>query len=108
MHPLLLATLLGPLVVLFGLAAQLRHRSHAPSEAERAAGSGVAGLKQLVAAGEWGAALPALLITGGALWMMTFGALVAALVFEHRLTGALMLAAPVWAAARIVRDYRRA
>ena len=108
MHPLLLATLLGPVAVLFGLAAQLRHRSQAPSDAERSAGSGVAGLKQLVAAGEWGAALPPLLITAGALWTMTLGALVAAVVLDHRLTGVLMLAAPVWAAARIVRDYRRA
>lgn len=108
MHPLLLATLLGPLAVLYGLVAQLRQRGHAPSDAERGAGSGVAGLKRLIAAGEWGAALPALLITGGALWTMTLGALVATVVFEQRLTGLLMLAAPVWAAARIVRDYRRA
>lgn len=105
---MLLVTLLGPLAVLFGFAAQLRHRSQAPSDAERTAGAGVAGLKHLVAAGDWAAALPPLLITGGALWTMTFGALVAAVVFEQRLTGVLMLAAPIWAAARIVRDWRRA
>lgn len=108
MHPLLLVTLVGPLLVLFGLAAQLRHRSQAPSDAERGAVAGVAGLKQLVAAGDWPAALPPLLITAGVLWTMTFGAIAAAVVFEQRLTGVLMLAAPIYAAARIVRDWRRA
>ncbi|MBY0277460.1 hypothetical protein K2Z84_19180 [Candidatus Binatia bacterium] len=108
MHPLLLVALLGPLTVLFGFAAQLRHRSQAPSDTERSAAAGVAGLKKLVAAGDWAAALPPLLITGGALWTMTFGAIAAAVVFEQRLTGVLMLAAPIWAVARIVRDWRRA
>ena len=108
MHPLLLVTLLGPLAVLFGLAGQMRHRAHAPSDAERGATAGVAGLKQLVAARDWGAALPPLLITAGALWTMTFGAISAAVVFDQRLTGVLMLGAPIWAAARIVRDWRRA
>lgn len=108
MHPLLLVTLLGPLAALFGLVAQTAHRSHAPSDAERGAAAGVAGLKRLVAAGEWGAVLPPLAITAGLLWTMTFGAIAMAVVFEHRVTGLLMLAAPVWAAARIVRDYRRA
>lgn len=108
MHPLILVTLLGPLVVLFGFAAQLRHRGQVPSDAESSAAAGVAGLKKLVAARDWVAALPPLLITGGALWTMTFGAIVAAVVFDQRLTGVLMLAAPIWAATRIVRDWRRA
>jgi hypothetical protein len=29
-------------------------------------------------------------------------------VFEQRLSGALMLAVPVWAIVRMARDYRRA
>jgi len=107
-HPLLLVTLLGPLATLFGLVAQMVHRSHAPSDAERSAAAGVAGLKRLVAAGEWRAALPPLMITAGLLWTMTFGAIAMAVVFEQRVTGLLMLVAPVWAGLRIVRDYRRA
>lgn len=108
MHPLLLVTLLGPLAVLFGLTAQLRRRGRAPSAAERGAAAGVAGLKRLVAAGDWAAALPPLLITGGLLWTMTFGAIAMVVVFEQRLSGALMLAVPVWAIVRMARDYRRA
>lgn len=108
MHPLLLATLLGPLAVLFGIAGQMRHRSHAPSDAERRAGSGMAGLKHLVQAGDWGAAVPALLITGGSLWTMTLGAITVAVVFEQRVSGLLMLAAPAWVTARMLRDWRRA
>ena len=107
MHPLLSLTLLGPLMTLFGLAGQMVHRGRAPSETERTAGRGIAGLKHLVAAGEWGAALPALLITGGLLWMMTFGALAIAIVFGQRVTGLLMASVPVWLLVRIVRDYRR-
>ncbi|MBM4247020.1 MAG: hypothetical protein FJ148_25045 [Deltaproteobacteria bacterium] len=108
MHPLLLVTLLGPLATLLGLVAQMVHRAHAPSEAERGAAAGVAGLKRLVAAGEWGGALPPLMITAGLLWTMTFGAIAMSVVFEQRVTGLLMLVAPVWAGLRIVRDYRRA
>ena len=107
-HPLLLVTLLGPLVALFGLVGQMAHRAHAPSDTERGAAAGVAGLKRLVAAGDWGAALPPLMITGGLLWTMTLGAIAMAVVFEQRVTGLLMLAVPLWAAGRIVRDYRRA
>ena len=107
-HPLLLVTLLGPLAALFGLVAQVIHRGRAPSDAERGAAAGVAGLKRLLAAGDWSAALPPLLITGGLLWTMTLGAIAMAVVFEQRLSGVLMLAAPVWAGARIVRDWRRA
>lgn len=108
MHPLLLVTLLGPLATLFGLVGQLVHRGHAPSPAERDAAAGVAGLKRLVAAGDWSAALPPLLIAAGLLWTMTFGAIAMAVVFEQRLSGLLMLAAPAWAGTRIVRDWRRA
>jgi hypothetical protein len=106
-HPLLSLTLLGPLMTLFGLVGQMVHRGRAPSEAERAAGGGIAGLKRMIAAREWGAALPALLITGGLLWMMTFGALAIAIAFNQRVTGLLMMSAPLWMLARIVRDYRR-
>jgi hypothetical protein len=106
-HPLLSLTLLGPLATLFGLVGQMVHRGRGPSDAERAAGGGIRGLKRLIAAREWGAALPALLITGGLLWMMTFGALAIAIVFHQRVTGLLMLVVPVAMVARIVRDYRR-
>ena len=83
MHPLIFLTLLGLLAVLFGITGLVVHRGRAPSDVERAAGSGVAGLKRLIAAGDWGAALPALLITGGLLATMLFGALALAVVL-HR------------------------
>lgn len=107
MHPLIFLTLLGLLIVLFGVAGLVFHRSRAPSAVERHAGSGVPGLKRLIAAGDWGAATPALLITGGMLAMMVFGALTLAVVFHQRATGILMLAVPAFAIFRIVRDYRR-
>jgi hypothetical protein len=107
-HPLIFLTLLGLLVTLFGVTGLVIRRGRAPSEAERGAGSGVPGLKRLIASGEWGAALPALLITGGMLSMMVFGALVLAVVLEQRATGLLMLAVVLFMLLRIVRDYRRA
>jgi hypothetical protein len=107
-HPLVTLTLLGPLAALFGLVGQMVHRGRAPSDAERSAGAGVAGLKQLIEAREWGAALPALLISGGLLWTMTCGALAAAFAFEQYLTSALMLVVIAWAIWRIAQDYRRA
>jgi hypothetical protein len=107
-HPLLLVTLLGPLLALFGVVAQTAHRSQARADAKRDAAAGIAGLKCLVAAGDWGAALPPLMITAGLLWTMTFGAIAMAVVFEQRLSGLLMATAPIWAIARIVRDWRRA
>ncbi len=108
MHPLIFLTLLGLLAVLFGITGLVIHRGRAPSEVERQAGSGVAGLKRLIAAGEWGAATPALLITGGMLSMMLFGALVLAVVFHQRATGILMLGVVAFCVARIVYEYRRA
>jgi hypothetical protein len=107
-HPLIFVTLLGLLAVLFGITGLVLHRGRTPSEVERRAGKGVAGLKRVIAAGDWGAALPPLLITGGMLTMMVFGALVLALVFRQRATGVLMLGVAVFAIARIVREYRRA
>ena len=108
MHPLIFVTLLGLLAVLFGITGLVVHRGRTPSEAERAAGKGVAGLKRVIEAGDWGAALPALLITGGMLTMMVFGALVLAVVFRQRATGVLMLGVAAFAILRIVREYRRA
>ena len=108
MHPLIFLTLLGLLAVLFGVTGLVLHRGRAPSEVERRAGSGVPGLKRLIAAGDWSAALPALLITGGMLSMMVFGALTLAVVFHQRATGILMLGVALFAIVRIVREYRRA
>lgn len=108
MHPLILLTLLGLLAVLFGITGLVVHRSRTPSDAERSAGSGVPGLKRLIAAGDWRAAMPPLLITGGMLAMMVFGALTLAVVFQQRATGVLMLGVAAFAIARIVLEYRRA
>jgi hypothetical protein len=107
-HPLIFVTLLGLLTVLFGITGLVVHRSRTPSDAERNAGSGVAGLKRVIAAGDWGAALPPLLITGGLLTTMVFGALTLAVVFRQRATGVLMLGVTLFMLLRIVRDYRRA
>src|SRR5690606_8363141 len=79
-HPLVLLTLASLLALLFGIAANVLAKSRAPSEAERRAGRGVAGLKHLLQAGEWRAAAPALLITLGLLGVMVFGALTLAVV----------------------------
>ena len=108
MHPLILLTLASLLAVLFGITGLVIKRGRAPSDVERGAGSGVPGLKRLIAAGEWRAALPPLLITGGMLAMMVFGALTLAIVLEQRATGILMLAVPLLALARILIEYRRA
>jgi hypothetical protein len=107
-HPLILLTLLGLLAVLLGVTGLLLRHGREPSELERHAGSGVPGLKRLIAAGDWRAALPALLITGGMLAMMVFGALALAVVFAQRATGVLMLGVALFALLRIARDYRRA
>ena len=107
-HPLIFVTLLGLLAVLFGITGLVIHRGRTPSETERTAGSGVAGLKRVIAAGDWGAALPPLLITGGMLTMMVFGALALAIVFQQRAAGVLMLGVALFSVLRIVRDYRRA
>jgi len=107
-HPLILLTLLGLVAVLFGITGLVIHRSGAPSDVERRAAAGVPGLKRLIAAGDWRAATPPLLITGGMLAMMVFGALTLAVVFEQRATGVLMLGVAVFAIARIVVQYRRA
>jgi hypothetical protein len=107
-HPLVLLTLASLLVVLFGIGGLILSHSRPPSEIELSAGSGVAGLKRLLAAGAWRVALPWLLITGGLLAMMVFGALVLAVLLGDRVTGALMLAVPVVALARILYQYWRA
>jgi hypothetical protein len=107
-HPLILLTLASLLVLLFGIAFLILSRSRPPSELERQAGSGVAGLKRLLAAGAWRAALPSLLITGGLLATMVSGALVLAVVFDQRTTGILMLVVTVLALLRIAHEYRRA
>jgi hypothetical protein len=107
-HPLVLLTAATLLVVLFGIALLVLSRSQPPSEVERRAGSGVAGLKRLIDAGAWQAALPWLLITGGMLAMMVSGALLLWVVLEQRATGILMLAVALFAAYRVVREYRAA
>lgn len=108
MHPLILLTLASLLVVLFGIGGLVLSRSRPPSEIELGAGSGVAGLKRLVAAGAWRIALPWLLVTGGLLATMVFGALLLAIVLGQPTTGALMLVVPLVALARIIYEYRRA
>ena len=108
MHLLVILTAASLLVVLFGIALLVLSRSGPPSEIERKAGSGVAGLKRLIEAGAWRTALPWLLITGGMLALMVFGALVLAIVLEQRATGVLMLGVALFALLRIVREYRRA
>jgi hypothetical protein len=106
-HPLVLLTAASLLALLFGIAANVLAHSRAPSDVERHAGRGVAGLKHLLQAGAWRAALPALLISGGLLGVMLFGALTLIVVFGQIVTGLLMLLVPLYAAVRIVRDYVR-
>ncbi|MEW6267986.1 MAG: hypothetical protein AB1689_01655 [Thermodesulfobacteriota bacterium] len=108
MHPLLLLTAASFLALLFGIAANLLARSREPTALERDAGHGIAGLKRLVEAGSWRLALPALLITGGLLGVMVFGALALAVVFGQTATGVLMLLVALVAIAKIARDYARA
>lgn len=108
MHLLIVLTAVSLLVVLFGIALLILSRSGPPSEIERTAGSGVAGLKRLIEAGAWRIALPWLLITGGMLALMVTGALVLAVVLEQRATGVLMLGVALFALVRIVREYRAA
>lgn len=108
MHPLVLLTLASLLAVLFGIAGLMLARSREPSEVERRAERGVAGLKALIRAGDWRAALPPLLVTGGLLGVMVFGAFTLAVVFDQTATGVLMLLVAVYALGRIARDWVRA
>ncbi len=108
MHPLLLLTAASFLVLLFGLAVNLLARSREPTDFERDAGRGIAGLKRLIEARSWRLALPSLLITGGLLGVMVFGALALAVVFEQTATGVLMLLVALFAIGKIARDYARA
>jgi len=107
-HPLLLLTAASLLALLFGLALNLLARSREPTELEMSAGGGMRGLKTLVRAGSWRLAAPALMITGGLLGVMVFGALALAVVFGQKATGVLMLLVAAFAIAKVARDYARA
>lgn len=68
----------------------------------------MAEFKRLVQAGEWRRVLPSLLLIGGMLGVMFFGAIALLFVLEQKVTGVLMLLVPVGAAAKLAWDFRNA
>jgi hypothetical protein len=68
----------------------------------------MAEFKRLVQAGAWRRVLPSLLLIGGMLGIMFFGAIALLFVLEQKVTGVLMLLVPVAAAAKLAWDFRNA
>jgi hypothetical protein len=69
---------------------------------------GIPAIKQMIRAGEWRVVWPALLVIGGLLGLMVFGAIALMIGLEQKATGVLMLAVALFAAAKIAFDYARA
>lgn len=68
----------------------------------------MAEFKRLVQAGDWKRVLPSLLLIGGMLGIMFFGAIALLFVLEQKVTGVLMLLVPIAAAAKLARDFLEA
>jgi hypothetical protein len=110
MSPIVALALVSLLAVLFGITglmmAATRDRG-SPDDAPRTPG-GIAGLKAAWRAGDRSKAVPSLLVIGGLLGMMIFGALALIVVFGQTGTGMLMLLVAIYAVFRVGRDFRRA
>lgn len=116
-------TVLSLLVVMIGITAVVRrprggeasadHPVAAIGQGAAAAGEaapagGMAGLKRHLRAGDWRTVLPSLLVIGGLLGIMLFGAIALLIGLEQKATGVLMLAVAIFAAVKVAIDYRRA
>lgn len=68
----------------------------------------MADFKRIVQAGDWKRVTPSLLLIGGMLGIMFFGAIALLFVLEQKVTGVLMLLVPIVAAAKLAWDFRNA
>ena len=107
------ATLACALLALFGgIAMARRPPASAPRPAEAAslpvAATPFGRLKTVIEAGDWSRALPPLLVLGGILGVMLFGALSLIFVFGQDRSGWPMFALAVLTIAWAVREYVRA
>ena len=119
-------TVLSLLLVMIGITAAVRRprggepiaedqavaaigQSSAAAGASKAApAGGMVGLKRHLRSGEWRIVMPSLLVIGGLLGIMLFGAVALLIGLEQKATGVLMLVVAIFAAVKVAIDYRRA
>lgn len=85
-----------------------RQDDAASGETEAPGTMGMTEFKRLVQAGDWKRVAPSLLLIGGMLGVMFFGAIALLFALEQKVTGVLMLLVPVAAAAKLAWDFRNA
>ncbi len=100
-------TVAGALVATFGVALMSRRNPEIVMPEDGLAETPIGRLKQVIAAGDWDKALPPVLVMGGLITLMFFGALCLILIRDQLYGGGTMLTVAIAAIVKLVRDWQR-